>query len=1053
MTDPLDFERLRAVFLGAARLSGAERERFVQDACDDRPELAVEVRAMLRHHDAPPAVLAAPARDDAEGVCGVAHPDMPRRIGPYRVLDVVGTGGVGVVYRAEQYSPRRIVALKLLQPGAMRGETLARFAREAELLGRLQHPGIAQVIDAGTFASPYGPQPYFAMEFVDGLPLTRYAQQRELDVRARCRLIVQLCEAVQHAHDRGIVHRDLKPGNVLVAEPMPGAPQVKVLDFGIARCMAVEDGPATQLTHQGQLVGTLPYVSPEQLRGDGIDARTDVYALGAVLYELLVGRVPLDIDGQPLSRAVEIVSNRDPEPPGRSQPALAGDLDAIVCTALEKRPADRYPSAAALAADLRRYLDRQSVLARRPGPLDRVVKFSRRNRGLVAATLGSFVILAAAVVAVALQADRNRRLAAAEREARTVERRSRYFAEMSLAGTALEDGGLSRVAEFVAAWEPQSAGDLDVRGWEWSFLRRAADTAEMVLAAGGVQFDVGWLPDGRIAAKDEHGCSVWDLRTRACAASYAGRSSEFLDGRIAPDGSAVALSWDDSVRIHDLATGSLRTTLPVGAAAMGFAWNPTADRLALIDPTDQSLEVWDLDGGRETFHIHGDSGQVALGSGDLYARARIHGGIEVGHLADPGAARRLEDSDDTFLALRFAPGDHLLAAAGVDRTARVWDVGSARLIARIAHDNQVFTVAWSPDGSRLASAGRDQQVRVWDRSTGAVTVLRGHGNAVWGLAYSPDGDRLASASEDGTLRIWSAEPTPAVRSFDLGAHAGSDESPAWLCWTPADGLDVSLPGSPGSYRIDPDGSERHSARSVACWSADRSRFAYLQPGAVVVCGADGSEVRRCAIPAGVGGASTSNGGLALDARGERVAFACRGTDASVWIWAPFDDGAPFRAFAGWTNTFAWSPDGSRLALASDGVLIVDGRTGATCAHVDIPRSICVAWHPAGDRLAVADYRMRIHLCPASGAGERLVLRGHMRRVRALAWHPSGERLASAGNDDVVRLWDPRSGLEALTLRHDDDVFALAWRPDGLALASASSDGVVRIWDARAPEHR
>lgn len=337
------------------------------------------------------------------------------RLDAYTVLGVLGRGGMGVVYRAEQHQPRRIVALKLLRPGLTTAELLARFAFEVQALGRLQHPGIAHVFEAGTIDAGDGPQPFFAMELIEGRPLSAYIADHRHGLRERLELLTRICDAVQHAHTKGVIHRDLKPANILVVDEVAGAlaepahegeagpsslhhggARPKVLDFGVARVTGAQ-APHTLATTVGQLVGTVPYMSPEQIGGDSreLDTRTDVYSLGVILYEMLAGRLPHDLAHKPLVEAARII--REVEPPRLTSvnPALPRDLDWITARALDKDRAHRYQSAGDLAADLRRFLADQPVLARPPTTWYLFRKFSRRNKTLVL----SCAALAVAVVA------------------------------------------------------------------------------------------------------------------------------------------------------------------------------------------------------------------------------------------------------------------------------------------------------------------------------------------------------------------------------------------------------------------------------------------------------------------------------------------------------------------------------------------------------------------------------------------------------------------------------------------------------------------------------
>jgi serine/threonine protein kinase/Tfp pilus assembly protein PilF len=335
---------------------------------------------------------------------------LPDFVGAYRILRLLGQGGMGAVYLAEQHSPHRVVALKVIKPGLATDELLRRFAQEANALGRLQHPGIAQIYEAGTADRGYGAQPYFAMEFIEGTSLREYADRQQLSPSRRLELMARICDAVQHAHQRGIIHRDLKPGNILV----DAAGDPKILDFGVAR-VADGDTPSTRHTDLGQVVGTLAYMSPEQVLGDPLelDTRSDVYALGVIVYELLSGRLPHAVSGQ-LHEAVRTIVDEDPIPLGSINRNYRGDIAVITAKALEKDKTRRYASAADLAGDIRRYLRDEPILAAPPSATYQLQKFARRHKALVGAIAAVFAALLIGAVVSTREAIRANR---AEREA------------------------------------------------------------------------------------------------------------------------------------------------------------------------------------------------------------------------------------------------------------------------------------------------------------------------------------------------------------------------------------------------------------------------------------------------------------------------------------------------------------------------------------------------------------------------------------------------------------------------------------------------------------
>ncbi|HEY2665037.1 MAG TPA: serine/threonine-protein kinase, partial [Candidatus Binataceae bacterium] len=364
---------------------------------------------------------------------------LPAKIGQYRIIRLLGEGGMGVVYEAEQESPRRAVALKIIKPGFAGPELRRRFEYESWALGRLHHPGIAQIYEAGTADTGLGPQPYFAMEFIHGRSLRDYAEAEHLNLRQRLDLMLKIFDAVHHAHQQGLIHRDLKPGNILVDD----AGQPRILDFGVARTTGI-NAPAAGETDLGQLVGTLAYMSPEQTLGDPleIDVRSDVYSLGLVLYELLAGRPPYRV-GKALDEAVQTIREGEPAPLSSVDRMYRGDVETIVAKALEKEKDRRYGSAAELAADIRRYLEDEPIVARPPSATYQLQKFARRHSALVAGIAAVFVVLTGGIMASMWQAAS----ATSARHAALLERDRATSAEKR----AIEERNAALLAEQVAS--------------------------------------------------------------------------------------------------------------------------------------------------------------------------------------------------------------------------------------------------------------------------------------------------------------------------------------------------------------------------------------------------------------------------------------------------------------------------------------------------------------------------------------------------------------------------------------------------------------------------
>jgi len=552
MADPR-VQRLKQILLEAQDVPREQHGAFLDRACEGDAELRREAASLLAH--ATREALRTGGLDDAirqavADLPGSSLESRPDRIGPYRILGTLGQGGMGAVYRALQIAPiEREVALKLVRWGLDSDRIVARFEAERRILGRMEHPGIARALDAGT--SEQG-LPYFVMELVDGIPITDYCRTGRLSTRNRVKVFLEVCRAVQHAHQKGVLHRDLKPSNLLVTE-VDGQPVVKVIDFGIAKALEGEGRAGTLMTREGQLLGTLEYMSPEQAQGTNaaLDIRSDVYALGVVLYEILAGRLPYDLEGLPAHEAARRVIEEPPSPlHGRrsSTTGVSRDLQVIVFKALEKDPERRYGTVAAMIEDLELLLADQPIRARTPSTAYQLRKLIERNRGPVAFAVTLVVLLVAFGLTMSvLFAGQRRERQRAELEARKAERISEFLQAMITAAHPGDAGGEATISDLLDTaaekLDSELAKDPEVRITLAGTLAEAYETLDQYDAARSVLLSALATADGLYGPDDPRLCVLLDELTTEeyyaghvnQAEKYALRSSEILKASPRPD--------------------------------------------------------------------------------------------------------------------------------------------------------------------------------------------------------------------------------------------------------------------------------------------------------------------------------------------------------------------------------------------------------------------------------------------------------------------------------------------------------------------------------------
>lgn len=813
--NPEQFARVERLFEEASQLPITMREAFVFREARDDPEVVREVQALLEEDvrlGGESLAIEEPIREiqkqlASESTIRIAD-STPESIGPYRIVRECGRGGMGVVYEAFQEKPHRRVALKLIRADVIAPRLIQRFEVEAEALGRLQHPAIAQVFDAGKLVSPSGEQPFFVMEFIGGVPLTDFAESRNLGVRERLRLFVEVCDAAHHAHLRGIIHRDLKPANILVAEdPESRKYFPKVLDFGVAKLAESDLQRTTLLTDVGQIVGTLQYMSPEQARGevDKVDRKSDIYALGVILFELLGNRAPYEVGTLNVADAVRVILDETPTPLRTVNARYAGDLDTIVQKCLEKDPARRYESALELAADVNRHLKNQPIVARPPSTWYRVRKFARRNRVFVFSMLLVMVTLfvgAAVATIFAVRSDRHaKRVMESESEARESERqalKSAYRASLA-AALALEERDPSRALDQLLSTSP------DLRGWEWSHLRERLSSKVMELVPSAP-------PSGVFCFSRDGALLLAGLSDRHVAVIDVDRGTETR--RLAGFGkvTCLAASTQGTVAVgtergtvlqYDLADGRLLRedsvdTVPLVAvlAAPGSAgwWAVSQDGIFGFDGSVWSERPVDLemDDQRRLYAVLStDGGTLYLGS---FARSKTYAvdlatseviGEQVasegirsmalsadGKLLASGSRNRnvfLSDADSlevqgtlreiealSVSRVEFSDGGDLIGASGADGLIFVWDLESRALVKTLRVDPEA-PWCFRPGRSQIAVLEGESQISLLGLRREPSQVFRGENQYFYECAFSPDDRMLAATTFRSKLNVWNLD--------------------------------------------------------------------------------------------------------------------------------------------------------------------------------------------------------------------------------------------------------------------------------------------------------
>lgn len=1046
------WKQLEECFAHASELPDEEREAFLSELKQSDPAMHAEVRSLLESaRGARDRLLGAVATQAEALAADYFAPRIGQSIGPYRLVSVIGEGGMGVVYEAEradgQYQHQ--VAIKVLQERLVSPQIVARFRDERRILAALEHPGIVRLLDGGTTEQGL---PYIVMEYVSGVCCTRYV--RDVSVRQRVGLMVRVCEAVQHAHQRLVVHRDIKPSNILVTAH--GVP--KLLDFGIAKLLdPVAANSREARTRTGVALLTPEYASPEQARGDPVSVGTDVYSLGAVLFELLVG-LPPQVAGDTFRETLYRICEAPVPLPssvadGTVAKEIAGDLDGIVLKALQKDVHQRYSTVADLASDLRRFLDGLPVSAREATLRYRTSKFLKRHQGRIGL---------AAVIVTALLATTTISI----QQARHAKRQTRIL---------MREQGVQELANDRPARALPFLIELAQSGSETPALRFLLAEALRPLrreiltlpsTPEGVS-GVAWSPDGTRIAITAHGPLVrmYAVSGRLIASLDAG-TTDLRDASFSPDGKQFAASgsdgkihiWNvDDQRLHLLLEGD-------GGSVVRGMFSPSGTAYVASD-RDGYLRVWRLSDGRQIVAVPartnseslewslfgGNEEWIAAGYGDgLIALFSATTGEKLHELhGHRGPIRRLCSSHD---------GTRLFSASA-DGTARIWDSLTGASVATLTgHSFDVRTVEMSPNGELLVTGSYDNTAKVWDAKTGSfVAALLGHANnGIEQAHFSSDSRRIVTTGGDNMFRLWDAytgEPQAAIEASPsagggpgaLGRTVDARFSPDGEVLVTGVGTQVKL----WRTGVDPLISMINTPSDVhaAAFAPDETMVA----GA----GADGLvaiwDVRSGAQIARMNGDGIKWWDVAWHPKGKRVLVVGESGSARVYSSDGGDALVAFTGHGGRVNRGSFHRDGERALTASSDktAAIWDARSGALIVALEHPESVMsAAWSPDGARIATACWDHFLRLWDAKSGLLLQTLPKGPTQLLDVSFSHDGTRLAAAGHDGEVTLWSIQPGERYLTLHgHSGPVTTVTWSPDDSLLATSADDQTVRIWHA------
>ncbi|MBN2514354.1 MAG: protein kinase [Sedimentisphaerales bacterium] len=961
-------------------------------------------------------------------------------IGPYTPLGVLGEGGFGIVYLAEQKHPiKRQVALKIIKPGMDSRRVIARFEAERQALALLDHPNIAHVLEAGSAESG---RPYFVMEYIKGLPVTEYCDHHQLNIEQRLTLFIQVCEAIQYAHQKGIIHRDIKPSNIIVCN-QDGITIPKIIDFGVAKAIGMPLTDKTLFTQQGQLIGTPEYMSPEQadFKEQEIDTRSDIYSLGVVLYELVAGVLPFESQTLREAGYVEIQHIiREQEPPRPSTKlshlghdaiivaqnrrtelttlvrSLHEELEWIPLKAIRKDRTLRYQTALELAQDIRNYLEGNPLKAGPETAGYRVHKFVRKYKGPVATAVAIVTLIIVGLFMITAMYLQSEKLKKETVIAKIDVEKSRDEIERQLYNHCMALADASKVYNVKYARQLLDLCPAALRRWEWAWLNSHLDQSLQTLSGHpGMVNSVSFRLDAeRIASGgDDNTVKIWDAKSGQLIRTMYGHQKEVESVCFSPDGKRIVSgSLDTQIILWDADSGlEVHTLRAHKNEVLSVCFSPDGKQIA-SGSADKTILLWDTQSGQQIRSLSGhqdvvlsvcfspDGKQIASGSADKT--------ILLWDTQSGQRIRSLSGHQDVVLSVRFSPDGKRIASGSVDKQIILWDADTGNPIRPLGgHQSYVISVCFSQDGKKIASGGYDTTIRLWDTETGQeIRPLSGHQGIVSSVCFSSDGRRIASGSCDGTIKVWDAERLCHVQL--LSGHQGDVVS---VCFSP-DGKRI-VSGS--------------ADNSIKLWDAGTGHQLRLLEG-------------------------HADKVYSVSFRPDGKWIASGSADNSIKIWdanTGLQVCPPLKRHEGKVIYVCFGPDGRQLASAGtdDKIIIWDTDTGRPLQTISVPWMLGACLGPDGKLIAAGTRFKTIRLWETDSGREIHTLKGHEGLVQRVSFSPDGRRIASGGNDNSIKLWDTQSGHEIRTLNgHQGAIHSICFSPDGKRIVSGSADNTIKIWD-------